>query len=65
MSIVEIVSRPTHRSLMNKSKSDLASLVLECLEVNAKQQKQIETLKAQRDTAYGYGRDGGEPPWMK
>ena len=25
----------------------------------------VKQLEAQRDTAYGYGRDGGEPPWMK
>lgn len=27
--------------------------------------KRVAELTAQRDTAYGYGQDGGEPPWMK
>lgn len=24
-----------------------------------------DRMRAQRDTAYGYGRDGGAPPWME
>lgn len=32
MSITETISRPTHRSLMNKSKDDLASLVMQLMD---------------------------------
>lgn len=30
-----------------------------------KAEGEVVTLRAQRNTSYGYGRDGGEPPWMK
>lgn len=30
-----------------------------------KAETEVTTLKAQLRTAYGYGCDGGEPPWMK
>lgn len=30
-----------------------------------KAESRIAELKAQRDMAYGFGCDGGEPPWMK
>lgn len=36
MSIFTVTSRITHRSLMNKSKSDLASMYLELCDVNGK-----------------------------
>ena len=31
----------------------------------AELRKSNKKLKAQRDTAYGYGSDGGKPPWME
>lgn len=50
MTIVEIHSGPvTHRSLMNKSKSDLASLYLELSDVNDKLRTALDEAERERD----------------
>lgn len=44
MSIMTVTSRVTHRSLMNKTKSELASLYLELCDVNGKLEKRVDEL---------------------
>jgi polyferredoxin len=42
-----------------------AVALIECRAEIVRLRAELATVTAQRDTAYGYGRDGGEPPWLR
>lgn len=46
MTIMEVTYRVTHRSLMNKNKSDVAYLVLETMDINETLTKRITYLES-------------------
>lgn len=45
MAVMQVTSRATHRSLMNKSKDDLSTLCLQVMDQNAWLEKEIRRLR--------------------
>ena len=63
--IMEITTRLTHRSLMNKSKSELAMLLLEQCDITEKYVKDTERLDWLCAQKYGcWGIDGHSGTWQ-